>query len=131
MTADAPAQVAAIVVPWPERTDENDDDFNHLCETVVRERLELADTLRTAWEEGEQDPVLVSIFEERRAMLRHEATMRALLAYAREFTKPRPYTLGALAEASGMSISGIRTAYGEEEIDFVKDQMHHAGLDQP
>lgn len=131
MSTDTPAQVAAIVVPWPERADDNDDYFNDLCETVVRERMELADTLRASWEEGEQDPVLVSILEERRAMLRHEETMRALLAYAREFTKPRPYTLGALAEASGMSISGIRTAYGEEEIAFVRDQMRHADLTLP
>ncbi|MER6432418.1 hypothetical protein ABT272_32550 [Streptomyces sp900105245] len=37
--------------------------------------------------------------------------IRAYLAYAREFTSPRPYTLTSLAEAAGLSISGVRTAY--------------------
>ena len=37
--------------------------------------------------------------------------MRLLLAYAREFATPRPYRLVDLAEAAGMSVSGIRTAY--------------------
>ncbi|MER5856235.1 hypothetical protein ABT131_11530 [Streptomyces sp900105245] len=37
--------------------------------------------------------------------------IRAYLAYAREFTSPRPYTLATLAEAAGLSISGVRTAY--------------------
>ncbi|WP_435260272.1 hypothetical protein [Streptomyces sp. 1222.5] len=37
--------------------------------------------------------------------------IRAYLAYAREFTSPRPYTLASLAEAAGLSISGVRTAY--------------------
>ena len=42
--------------------------------------------------------------------------MRLLIAYGREFTQPRPYKLEALAAAAGMSISGTRTAYGEDEI---------------
>jgi hypothetical protein len=41
--------------------------------------------------------------------------MRLLIAYGREFTRPRPYRLEDLARAAGMSISGIRTAYDEED----------------
>ena len=42
--------------------------------------------------------------------------MRLLIAYGREFTRLCPYRLEDLARAAGMSISGIRTAYDEDEI---------------
>ncbi len=44
--------------------------------------------------------------------------MRLLLAYARE-SHPRPYRLADLAQAAGMSISGIRTAYTPADIETV------------
>ena len=44
--------------------------------------------------------------------------MRLLLAYAREHVTPRPYRLADLAEAAGMSISGVRTAYSQADIDL-------------
>jgi hypothetical protein len=49
-------------------------------------------------------------------MLAAEAQVRLLIAYGREFTRPRPYRLEDLARAAGMSISGVRTAYDEDEI---------------
>jgi hypothetical protein len=42
--------------------------------------------------------------------------MRLLLAYAREITAPRPYRLADLAQAAGLSISGIRTAYNQDDV---------------
>ena len=45
--------------------------------------------------------------------------VRLLLAYAREFAFPRPYRLADLAKATGMSISGIRTAYTPADIEAV------------
>lgn len=42
--------------------------------------------------------------------------MRLLVAYGREFVAPRPYKLDDLAQATGMSISGVRTAYDDDEI---------------
>jgi hypothetical protein len=45
-----------------------------------------------------------------------EADTRLLIAYGRCFTHPRPYKLIDLANAAGMSISGIRTAYDTDEI---------------
>ena len=42
--------------------------------------------------------------------------MRLLIAYGREFVGPRPYTLDGLAQAAGMSISGVRTSYDDDEI---------------
>ncbi|MGK5673302.1 hypothetical protein ACSNOB_10710 [Micromonospora sp. URMC 106] len=57
----------------------------------------------------------------RRAKEQAEELIRELLAYGREFVQPRPYTLGDLAAASGMSISGVRTAYGRRDVDAVAD----------
>ena len=63
--------------------------------------------------------MLTSLRAARARMLAAELEMRRLIAYAREFVRPRPYTLADLAEAAGMSISGIRTAYDDDEIGFV------------
>lgn len=48
---------------------------------------------------------------------------RKLIAYARHLVVPRPYTLASLAEASGMSISGVRTAYTDQDIAVVVDLL--------
>ena len=45
--------------------------------------------------------------------------MRLLVAYAREVVGPRPYRLRDLAAASGLSVSGVRTAYGPEDVSEV------------
>ncbi|MFG3013615.1 hypothetical protein ACGFZB_24790 [Streptomyces cinerochromogenes] len=59
---------------------------------------------------------------ERKAVSRKEAAeteIRQLLACVREFHGDRPYKIEALAEAGGMSVSGIRTAYKDGEVDTV------------
>jgi AraC-like DNA-binding protein len=72
-----------------------------------------------ARDEGGEDPLLTSLTRARDRMLAAERDLRLLIAYAREFTEPRPYRLEDLARAAGMSISGIRTAYDDNEIDQV------------
>jgi hypothetical protein len=67
------------------------------------------------------DPLLTTLAGLRRQRLDLDAAMRRLLAYGREFTRPRPYRLADLADAAGMSISGVRTAYDAEEIAQVAD----------
>ncbi|MGA5042016.1 hypothetical protein ACPCA8_34030 [Streptomyces capoamus] len=52
-----------------------------------------------------------------------ETEIRQLRAYSREFHSDRPYKLEPLAEFSGMSVSGIRTAYKDAEIDTVAHQV--------
>lgn len=61
------------------------------------------------------DPLISEINAARRAMREAEARMRMLVAYGREFIKPQPYQLKDLAGATGMSISGTRSAYSVEE----------------
>jgi hypothetical protein len=67
------------------------------------------------------DPLLTTLAGIRRQRHDLDATMRRLLAYGREFTRPRPYKLADLADAAGMSISGVRTAYDAEDIAQVAD----------
>jgi len=63
------------------------------------------------------DPLLDALDDAAQRKQRAEHDMRLLLAYAREHTKPRPYRLADLAEAAGKSISGIRNAYTQADID--------------
>ena len=67
------------------------------------------------------DPLLTTLAGLRRQRHDLDAAIRRLLAYGREFTRPRPYKLADLADAAGMSISGVRTAYEAEEIAQVAD----------
>jgi hypothetical protein len=62
------------------------------------------------------DPLLVALAEARQRKEQAARDMRLLLAYAREITAPRPYRLADLAQAAGLSISGIRTAYTEDDV---------------
>ena len=73
--------------------------------------------LRMSWAEEDVDPLLSTLADLRNRRLQLEADMRLLIAYGRFFTHPRPYKLIDLANAAGMSISGIRTAYDTDEID--------------
>lgn len=83
---------------------------------LVAERLRA--TAETAGFYG-HDPLLTTLAGLRRQRHDLDAAMRRLLAYGREFTRPRPYRLADLADASGMSISGVRTAYDAHEIQQV------------
>ena len=49
--------------------------------------------------------------------------LRLLLAYARTYPYPRPYTLASLADAAQMSISGARTTYTPRDISTVAQRL--------
>lgn len=67
----------------------------------------------------DSDPLLTILAGLRRQRLEAEMTSRLLVAYGRKFMRPRPYRLVDLADATGMSISGLRTVYSGDEIDQV------------
>jgi len=63
----------------------------------------------------------------REARCRRDAAdrdIRRLIAQARELTYPRPYTLACLAQAAGMSISGVRTAYTPADVEHARQVPH-------
>jgi hypothetical protein len=64
-----------------------------------------------------EDPLLAALADAAQRRQRADQQIRLLLAYAREHVQPRPYRLADLAAAAGMSISGIRTAYTQADIE--------------
>jgi hypothetical protein len=65
------------------------------------------------------DVLLAALADARQRKEQAVREMRLLLAYAREIVTPRPYRLADLAEAAGMSISGVRLAYTHADIQHV------------
>jgi hypothetical protein len=63
------------------------------------------------------DPLLAALADAAQRKQQADRDLRLLLAYAREHTKPRPYRLADLADAAGMSISGVRVAYTRSDIE--------------
>jgi hypothetical protein len=63
------------------------------------------------------DPLLAALADAAERKQRADHDIRLLLAYAREQVQPRPYRLADLADAAGMSVSGVRTAYTRADID--------------
>jgi hypothetical protein len=62
------------------------------------------------------DAVLAALADARQRRDQASRDMRLLLAYAREIAAPRPYRLADLADATGMSVSGIRSAYTGSDV---------------
>ena len=77
------------------------------------------------------DVLLAALADARQRKQQAAQDIRLLLAYAREFATPRPYRLADLAEASGMSISGIRTAYTPADIEAVSILLAAFRLEYP
>src|SRR5947207_15029547 len=83
----------------------------------------------TAWQDD--DPVLAALRAARARRDQADRDIRILLAYARELAAPRPYRLADLAEATGRSISGVRTAYTAADIDTARRIVHSISGLQP
>jgi hypothetical protein len=120
-----------VPVPPEDGAESDDESYSHAAEAAWQEREEMAEELRTAWSEGDIDPLLATLTSLRNRRLQLEADMRLLIAYGRRFTHPRPYKLIDLAEAAGMSISGIRTAYDTDEIDQAAEILQRPPTSAP
>jgi len=77
------------------------------------------------WQDG--DPVLAALRAARARRDQADRDIRILLAYARELATPGPYRLADLADATGKSISGIRTAYTTADVDAARRILHDTG----
>ncbi|MGV9885039.1 hypothetical protein [Streptomyces sp. NPDC003006] len=115
-------EIAAILHPMPEPDDVDPEIYNDVCHDIDHARKETAFNLEAASDSDpeENEPLLSAIGIARWRKEQAEAEIRRLVAYGREFTRPRPYKLADLAAASGMSVSGIRTAYGHQEVADVE-----------
>ena len=79
-------------------------------------------TVNTTWQDS--DPVLAALRAARDRRDQADRDIRILLAYARELATPRPCRLADLADATGRSISGIRTAYTTADVDAARRILH-------
>lgn len=123
-------EIAAILHPLPEPGSiEPEDVYNDACWEIDKERRDTAQALEIAWDVDEAEPLLRSLAFARRRKEEAEEEIRLLLAYGREFTRPRPYTLAELAAAAGMSISGVRTAYDHDQVAAVAEAIGRPGRD--
>jgi hypothetical protein len=100
---------------------DRDDVFDDVRTAAAREREVYINDLReeaerAAERDEEFDPLLAEVARCRAEMLAAERRMRLLVAYAREYVRPQPYQLKDLAQAAGLSISGVRIAYDEDEV---------------
>lgn len=125
MTTRSPlADLAAVVHPVPQGYPLEPDLWSPMVDSVMQARQAAVNNWEAALDDEAEvdddgtlfDPVLSEIAAARREVIEAEQRLRLLLAYAREFVAPRPYTLDALARPAGMSISGVRTSYGQDEI---------------
>jgi ElaB/YqjD/DUF883 family membrane-anchored ribosome-binding protein len=77
------------------------------------------------------DPLLTALTEAAAQRAAARQRMRLLLAYAREYVRPRPYKLADLASAAGLSISGVRIAYDQHDITTVANRLHTSSQRPP
>ena len=82
-------------------------------------------SIDAAWQAG--DPVLAALRAARARRDQADCDIRILLAYARELATPRPYRLADLAEATGMSTSGVRTAYTPVDVETARHIVQAPG----
>ena len=73
------------------------------------------------------DPLLTALADARQRKRQASHDIKLLLAYARCLTQPCPYRLADLASAAGMSISGVRTGYTDDEVRQARELLHRCG----
>lgn len=126
---DMCADIAALLHPMPQRPgegDETDEAYQAAAEAAWQQREETAEELRLSLQEGGVDPLLSTLTGLHEQRLQLEEDMRLLMAYGRCFTRPRPYKLIDLARAAGLSISGVRIAFTDDEITQAAEILHRA-----
>lgn len=124
---EADLEVAAILEPAP--ADDCDDGATEYEDWVNRleERATSVQVMTRSYAAGEGgDPLLLSLERLRRQRNEIEQQMILLAAYMRESIKPRPYTLQRIADAAGLSVSGVRTFYSDEDVQILAERIRTA-----
>ncbi len=75
---------------------------------------------------ADPDPLLLKLASLRSQRDEIEEQMTLLVAFMRERVRPRPYTLRQIAEASGLSFSGARTFYDEQDLLALQERITRA-----
>jgi hypothetical protein len=118
-------ELAKILIPTPARgRDEGEEQFAERFKTAHEQRRTLVgELLLSARASVLDDPVLARLNElaTQKQDIQHQ--MRLIIAYGREFIRPEPYRLRALAAAAGLSISGARTLYSPQDLATIAAQI--------
>ncbi|MEU4097904.1 hypothetical protein [Streptomyces sp. NPDC026673] len=124
--------IIAIRYPLPKPGDVHPEElFADALEAAERDRAEAAADLQARCDGLEIDPLLLELQNASARRRAAEADTRRLLAYARQFHGTRPYKLEDLAAATGMTPSGVRTAFSDAEIAFVTEHVNRAADGRP
>lgn len=122
--------VAAIVHPPPnpeaiDPPEAQDDAMADLWPDVEEARRQLVEDLAARWDAGgeDYDPLLDEIARARDEARAAQTRMRLLVAFGREVVRPRGYELGRLAQAAGMTFSGVRTFYKPADVERVRSLL--------
>ncbi|GAA3645328.1 hypothetical protein GCM10022224_004910 [Nonomuraea antimicrobica] len=110
-------ELARVLVPEPVRhDDESDKEYTGRAEAARKARKAAVGELTMAAEASPtEDPVLARLAELKAQRSEIQRQIRLIATYAREFVRPEPYRLRALADAAGVSISTIRNSYDIED----------------
>lgn len=126
---EADLEIAAILEPAPADDSDCDDGAAQYEDWIDRleERATSVQVMTRSHAAGEGgDPLLLSLERLRRQRNEIEQQMILLAAYMRESIKPRPYTLQRIADAAGLSVSGVRTFYSDEDIQILEERIRTA-----
>lgn len=117
-------EIAALLHPMPLPGAVTPEDcFSDACDQIREEREDYAENLQAASLGTDGDPLILALEAARAQKAEADQRIRGLLAYALEFHAKRRYPLGELANASGYTISGVRTAYADGEIEWVQREI--------
>jgi hypothetical protein len=123
MRFDPYADIAAIRHPMPQPGQADPPDYlDDARQDTLERRIDDAGNLEAASDGLETDPLILAIQEAHVRRQAADTEIRRLIAYGREFA-PRPYQLQVLANASGMTPSGIRTAYTHDTVADVAREV--------
>ncbi|MFF3489528.1 hypothetical protein ACFYXC_40830 [Streptomyces sp. NPDC002701] len=121
---DLIGDITAIRIPLPQPGDVTPQElYPDARDQTEQDRTADASALEAQCDGLDEDALLLALGNARARREAADREIRHLLAYGREFHGDRPYKLDALAQASGMTPSGIRTAYSSSEIDTVAREI--------
>ncbi|RQW98153.1 hypothetical protein [Micromonospora inaquosa] len=120
LSDDVAALLHTLPRPLPADADADERDlYEQELEEVLARRADTARRLREVWITHDYDPLLFALGEQQRAKAAADERIRLLVAYAREFVSPRPYTQEALAIEMEVSPSAVRGAYDHQDVEIV------------
>ncbi|GIG70526.1 hypothetical protein [Phytomonospora endophytica] len=118
---DTVKQIALLLHPDPKPEHVSPPEaYNEALDHVEGERWGYEHDLAAAVDGGDADPILEALARLAATIEGAEHQRRIVLAYARHFAAGRRHSLEALGRAARLSPSGVRTAYRDEDVAYVR-----------